>query len=381
MKRIIILLILSFVLVSGCTNCPSDCNDADICTNDYCSEATNFECVHDDIIPCVGNGICENDEYPSSDCPNCNDNNQCTADSINFNNQECINEPITPCCGNGIKEEGETCSSCIQDIKCVDEKICCNNKCISPSCLSDNDCDDQKDYTTDTCLKSGKCGAECSHETTNECKADGYCPESCDYANDEDCLSEGLEKTKYTIDDIETVKELAKEYKFDTSELTNEYEAGEVLVQVTDYTTFMVTGKTDDVTEEDKPIKVYILTPFYEAVKTFAGYEQEYKKYSDSDIINVLSKDYIHVAVIWWVEVGFTGGTSNFNDLGEFKTIALKTDEDTISSTSPDYNWADPKIKGRKIEKFSSFYNKDIQIILVGESGEKELAVDLGEFR
>ena len=40
-------------------SCPFSCNDNNQCTNDYCSEATNYECGHDNVIPCCGNGACE----------------------------------------------------------------------------------------------------------------------------------------------------------------------------------------------------------------------------------------------------------------------------------------------------------------------------------
>ena len=78
--------ILIVLLVSGCIqeqnqqenptetqtlNCPSSCNDKNPCTNDFCSEQTNFRCMHDEIIPCCGNKICEDGEnfLICNDCP------------------------------------------------------------------------------------------------------------------------------------------------------------------------------------------------------------------------------------------------------------------------------------------------------------------------
>ncbi len=78
--------ILIVLLVSGCIqeqnqqenptetqtlNCPSSCNDKNPCTNDFCSEQTNFKCMHDEIIPCCGNKICEDGEnfLICNDCP------------------------------------------------------------------------------------------------------------------------------------------------------------------------------------------------------------------------------------------------------------------------------------------------------------------------
>jgi hypothetical protein len=59
-------------------------------------------------MPCDGNGVCEEGEYPDSDdCPNCDDENSCTDDLYNYtygNASGCYWETIVPCCGNGVCE-------------------------------------------------------------------------------------------------------------------------------------------------------------------------------------------------------------------------------------------------------------------------------------
>ena len=40
------------------------CDDGNICTDDYCD---NGKCINEDIVPCCGNGICEDE----ADCPDC----------------------------------------------------------------------------------------------------------------------------------------------------------------------------------------------------------------------------------------------------------------------------------------------------------------------
>jgi hypothetical protein len=49
--------------------CPASCDDSKLCTNDYCSLQTNFECRHDIIKPCCGNGECEPNEDVANECP------------------------------------------------------------------------------------------------------------------------------------------------------------------------------------------------------------------------------------------------------------------------------------------------------------------------
>ncbi|MCK5023371.1 MAG: hypothetical protein KAS04_04315 [Candidatus Aenigmarchaeota archaeon] len=49
--------------------CPETCDDSDDCTNDHCSLQTKFKCENDAIIPCCGNGICEDPEDVANECP------------------------------------------------------------------------------------------------------------------------------------------------------------------------------------------------------------------------------------------------------------------------------------------------------------------------
>ena len=52
--------------------CPSSCDDSNVCTESYCSAATGFECVANNIIPCCGNNICEGGENYNSCSNDCN---------------------------------------------------------------------------------------------------------------------------------------------------------------------------------------------------------------------------------------------------------------------------------------------------------------------
>lgn len=49
--------------------CPASCDDSNKCTNDYCSLQTSFECRHDNMKPCCGNGECEANEDAANECP------------------------------------------------------------------------------------------------------------------------------------------------------------------------------------------------------------------------------------------------------------------------------------------------------------------------
>jgi hypothetical protein len=96
------MLILIVFILTSCSaaknlfpHCPDSCDDGDICTEDFCSRKTKFECQHRLLVPCDGNGICEPNEYPSVDCPDCDDGNYCTDDDYNLTSEKCSNKDIT----------------------------------------------------------------------------------------------------------------------------------------------------------------------------------------------------------------------------------------------------------------------------------------------
>src|SRR3989338_3207671 len=87
--------------------CPASCDDGNACTEDICSEATNYKCEARPIANCCGNKTCElpeNYEGCFADCPTCDDNNKCTDDSFDYHAQKCINAPDleSACCGNTV---------------------------------------------------------------------------------------------------------------------------------------------------------------------------------------------------------------------------------------------------------------------------------------
>jgi hypothetical protein len=97
--------------------CPLSCDDNNNCTKDSCSSATNYTCVYSEIIPCNGNGICEQAEFGlSADCPaSCDDANPCTADSYDYRLKSCLHDAVVPCCGNKLCEAGESYVKCPLD--------------------------------------------------------------------------------------------------------------------------------------------------------------------------------------------------------------------------------------------------------------------------
>ena len=97
--------------------CPA-CGDNNPCTMDSCSEETGYECMHEAIIPCCGNGECEESENWSAcqeDCQKPECNLQCSSCEI---------------------LENESCS-CLQKTECSSEDSCCPENCTY---AEDSDC-------------------------------------------------------------------------------------------------------------------------------------------------------------------------------------------------------------------------------------------------
>lgn len=91
---IIILFILINLLIP---ECPNSCDDGKLCTNDFCSASTGYKCMNTLKLNCNGNGICESAEYGTADCPSCDDNIKCTADTYDTSLKQCIHSEIKGC--------------------------------------------------------------------------------------------------------------------------------------------------------------------------------------------------------------------------------------------------------------------------------------------
>lgn len=64
-----------------------------------------------DLNPC-GDGVCdyflnETDTTCPQDCPSCDDGTDCTLYYFDYYRQSCFSEEVVPCCGNGLCEENE----------------------------------------------------------------------------------------------------------------------------------------------------------------------------------------------------------------------------------------------------------------------------------
>ncbi|MCF7861752.1 hypothetical protein K9M79_05905 [Candidatus Woesearchaeota archaeon] len=143
----IILIFVVLILFNVIPSCPVSCDDSNDCTLDLCSGDTGFMCDNQIILNCSGNGICELGEYPSEDCPDCDDQNPCTIDNYEFS-IGCYYNLTYDCLGNKICELGEFPSEDCPD--CDDNDSCTH---------------DEYNFRTD----------RCDHKAMTPCKGNGLC--------------------------------------------------------------------------------------------------------------------------------------------------------------------------------------------------------------
>ena len=112
-----------------------------------------------------------------------------------------LNAALTYTCGDSICNPGETQQNCCADCKCSGSDKCTASGCVSPQCFLDEDCNDNKELTKDTCENY-----KCEHQKI-KCTKDEQCndnnPDTDDFCSsgscenlppicktDEDCLDE-----------------------------------------------------------------------------------------------------------------------------------------------------------------------------------------------
>jgi hypothetical protein len=181
------------------------------CGNGICEEnESSFSCCYDCNCTvggsCVDNQCIDESLNECLDVTECDDGNNCTADSCSGFPRECINEPITWC------SPGDNC--CPTDCTPTFDSDCPPPK----ECITDVDCLDSLACTEDLCDSSG----ECSHLAITACLSnDGCCPANCIDYGDEDCnVTEDIEVVKdnvITIDgkEIAVLNETEPEYSED----------------------------------------------------------------------------------------------------------------------------------------------------------------------
>lgn len=171
--------------------------------------------------------------------------------------------------------------------------------------------------------------------------------------------------SKYSKVDLKEVRKLAKECKFNMTICSEEYVL-RIPTQVETYGSGVA----------DSEILVIIWTPFFSAIKEFSEMEKEYKTYTDDEVIEYLQDDFIHIQLS-------TGNSLYYKlvDIGRIESVAIKTKSKNYPSESGDYISLGFNNVIRKIMNYSEFYDKEVELIIIGGKGEKIVPLNMNDYK
>ena len=203
------------------TDCPSDCDDGDPCTQDRVVGAAaqcNAACTNRpitaprggdgccpaganarndaDCVAVCGNGVLENQELCDGDCPtSCDDGDSCTADKLTGSAERCtaacMSSPITAArSGDGCCPAGATARNDLDCAPACGDGVRNGNETCDGDCPTS--CDDGDPCTVDKLVGSAsQCTAACANTSkpaSGQVK-DGCCTGGVTDAQDADCVS------------------------------------------------------------------------------------------------------------------------------------------------------------------------------------------------
>ncbi|MBT4166240.1 hypothetical protein HOE04_04350 [archaeon] len=194
---------------SNCNNEPitclydADCDDNNQFTQDTCTNpGTPQSSCNNQEITCFNDLDCDdNDAYTFDECENKGTiNSYCSNTEINcINNNDCgftgftgdefcktgdvfKNYRLSTCNNPGTKQS--FCTSVLnQELisECADQ--CLDGACVEITCNSDNDCNDNNQYTQDTCTNPGTIQSNCENKPI-ECIEDTDCDDNNQFTQD-----------------------------------------------------------------------------------------------------------------------------------------------------------------------------------------------------
>jgi hypothetical protein len=139
-----------------CQDAGTRCEDMNECTEDTCDGANGAcvpvnmadgtSCDFEGAPGVCADGICEDAMLCADAATRCDDSNQCTDDTCNPDTGVCAFAARSGFCSSSVVDLGSVLSDCIMAV------------CVQRFCDANNDCNDSRDCTTDTCnFLSNRC--------------------------------------------------------------------------------------------------------------------------------------------------------------------------------------------------------------------------------
>lgn len=182
---------------------------------------------------------------------------------------------------------------------------------------------------------------------------------------------------KYTLEDVEAIKDIAKACRINLDDCIEESDYALPKIKLGYQALY---SYPDGYHRGDS---VYLIsafyTPYVNAILWTANKEKVYSEYNDSDLIALLNID------SFWIYIPDIYDSQVFNSrysIGAFKTIVLKDGKNIYKPTKTEI-----EINGSNygriftFENYSELYNTPLELVIIGEEGEKSITIDISKYK
>jgi hypothetical protein len=182
---------------------------------------------------------------------------------------------------------------------------------------------------------------------------------------------------KYTLADIDDIKYIAKDCRINLDDCIDELEY--ILPKIKLGYEALYSYPTGYHKGDTVYLNSGIYTPYVNTLLWAANKSKIYEEYSDLDLINGLEND------SFWIYIPNTHDSKVFNSkysIGSFKTIVLKYESEIYKPSKEDIKCSDSAC-GRiyTFEGYRKFNNKTVNLVIIGENGEKSGEINISKYK
>ena len=190
------------------------------------------------------------------------------------------------------------------------------------------------------------------------------------FPNDINCGYKQKYSGKYTIDDINKIRQLADKCKFNLDDCGKDY-----------YFPSIKIGEQESIEPQHEvgdPLSYYytdinlngiIATPFLMAVLVESQKELKYESYTDKELLILLDMNSLNFSLLLDASTIYGMG-----ELGSIETVVIKYNGRVYNSESP-------QSKLYTIKGYSEIYDKKVELVIVGSKKEVSTLIDLSKYK
>lgn len=184
---------------------------------------------------------------------------------------------------------------------------------------------------------------------------------------------------KYTLQDVNKIRILAKKCKFDVTKCIDfeDYKFSKIYMGKSKIA--IVDPNTLEETYQRIYLDGYVRTPYIETLIFAANKEKLYENYTDEDIINYLNLNK------FWIIINpkdnsnnqyIFGYYSSLNEpIGNLQEVIVKYNGELYKSTM-----VESKTYSREVTNFNDLFDKNVELIIVGDDREVKTTIDMNKY-